>query len=520
MIILFFLTIFHHIYKYYSLGKEYTFNQTLDHFSLSDHRTFKQRYFINFDYNRSETNFPIIVYIGGESTFSQTSVEGGSIIQVAKRTHALIAGLEHRFYGKSQPFDRISSEELRYLTVDQALEDLASFVSYLRNTYCPNNTCKVLVVGGSYSGALSSWFRLYYPHLADFSWSSSAPLNIKEKFPEYDASLANTLRSYNESCYSNTKLLLSSYHQIVASQNKQKISEFYNKYSISDEVDLYSSLSVIHDVISYAVQYNKGFHLISDYCIQQSGDEPNEKALRDLSANLLKSLDQTALYLDPFSYTSENPYDDTSSMRCWTWMTCNELGWFSTTAGFLSSFINRSYYDRLCAALFDNITVGNIESVSLRYGGTKPKSSYVVFTHGTSDPWSKVGVESIDSNISQYLFKIKDGSHCEDLKAESSDDSESLRYVRNQVVDILTDWINDQCTKKCSHGTCLHDRCLCDESWSGEFCEIRVVSSIRFWQVTTTAVVIPVVIMILIGGTAWWLFKRMHEEQLLLSLRY
>lgn len=518
--ILFFLSIFQHVYKFHLLGKECKFNQTLDHFTLSNQRFFEQRCFINDNFIAHQSNFPIIVYIGGESELSSTKVEGGSIIQVANNTNALIVGLEHRFFGKSQPFDRISSKELKYLTVDQALEDLATYISYLRKTYCTNNTCKVLVVGGSYSGALSSWFRLYYPHLADFSWSSSAPVNIKEKFPEYDASLASTLRKYNEFCYTNTKLLLSSYHQIVASQNTQRIAEFFNKYSIPDSVDLYSSLSIIHDILAYAVQYNKNYQLIGEYCAHQNTDTPNEQALRDLSTTVLNRLYATIDSLDPFIYNEEDPYGDHADMRCWTWMTCNELGWFSTTAGFLSSFINKSYHQRLCATLFDNMTVGDIESVSLRYGGTKPRSTYVVFTHGLDDPWSKVGVESVDKSYSQYLFKIKGGSHCEDLSAEGKGDSEDLISVRNDVVKILTNWLKDYCAKKCDHGTCLHDKCLCEESWTGENCEIRVVSSIRFWEVATTAVVVPVTIMILIGGTAWWLFRRMHEEQFLLSLRY
>lgn len=518
--ILFFLAIFKPQYSFHSLGEDCIFNQTLDHFSLSDNRFFKQRCFINKNYYRNVSSSPIIVYIGGESSFNPSSIQKGPVVEIANKTHALIAGLEHRFYGESQPFDRLNSTTLRYLTVDQALEDLASFITHLRQTYCFNNTCSVLVVGGSYAGAFSSWFRLYYPHLANYSWSSSGPINIKKIFPEYDISLASTLRKYNESCYSNTKFLLSSYHQIVASQDPQKISEFFNKYSIPDTVDIYSSLSVIYDIFSYAIQYNKRYKLINDYCNQQSGEEPNEQALRDLSTNLLKLLDTTADSLDPFFFDDEDPFGPNAAMRCWTWMTCNELGWFATTAGFKSSFINISYFERMCSALFDNMTIGNIRSVSRRYGGTKPRSTYVVFTQGLDDPWSTVGVESIDPSNSQHLLTIKGGSHCEDLSAESDQDSEDLKTVRAKVVEILSGWLNDECDKKCMMGKCLHDRCFCEEGWSGEYCTIQVVSSIRFWQVAITALVLPVTIMILIGGTAWWLFKRMHEEQFLLSLRY
>jgi len=32
---------------------------------------------------------------------------------------------------------------------------------------------KVLVIGGSYPGAMAAWFRERYPHIATGAWSSS-----------------------------------------------------------------------------------------------------------------------------------------------------------------------------------------------------------------------------------------------------------------------------------------------------------------------------------------------------------
>ena len=41
---------------------------------------------------------------------------------------------------------------------------------------------KWLMVGGSYPGALSAWFRLKHPELADASWSSSGVILAVENF--------------------------------------------------------------------------------------------------------------------------------------------------------------------------------------------------------------------------------------------------------------------------------------------------------------------------------------------------
>ena len=78
--------------------------------------------------------------------------------------------VEHRFYGESQPCDTWELDSLRYLNSEQALADLAYFIGEMN----PDHANEVLVVGGSYPGALSAWFRERYPHLTIGSWASSA----------------------------------------------------------------------------------------------------------------------------------------------------------------------------------------------------------------------------------------------------------------------------------------------------------------------------------------------------------
>ncbi|KAF5183658.1 Serine protease [Thalictrum thalictroides] len=110
---------------------------------------------------------------------------------LAKKFGAAIISLEHRYYGKSSPFKSSTTENLRYLSSKQALFDLAVFRQYYQNSLNAKlNRSDVenpwFVFGVSYSGALSAWFRLKFPHLTCGSLASSAVVLAVYNFTEFD----------------------------------------------------------------------------------------------------------------------------------------------------------------------------------------------------------------------------------------------------------------------------------------------------------------------------------------------
>jgi pimeloyl-ACP methyl ester carboxylesterase len=254
------------LYQFVPLGTPGVFLQRIDHFDFNNTRTFSQRYFTNLTYWNKEPNSPLIVYIGGEGSMTGSRWDSGTISKLANQTHAILLGLEHRFFGESHPFDHYNTKALQYLTVSQALADLDEFIRAQRDQYSCHENCSVLVVGGSYSGSLSSWFRLYYPHVADFSWSSSAPINIKIEFPEYDEKVALDLLDLSEECYVQTKLILSRYHQGMTNDEKATVRELNETFGFPIEMNRTSMLSILADVLSYAIQYNERYGYIGPYC--------------------------------------------------------------------------------------------------------------------------------------------------------------------------------------------------------------------------------------------------------------
>lgn len=75
----------------------------------------------------------------------------------------------------------MSTKNLRYLSSEQALADLAYFIEAKKEELQISDN-KWIVFGGSYPGSLAAWFRLKYPHLANAAVASSAPLLAQINF--------------------------------------------------------------------------------------------------------------------------------------------------------------------------------------------------------------------------------------------------------------------------------------------------------------------------------------------------
>ena len=73
-------------------------------------------------------------------------------------------------------------ENLLYLSSEQALADLASFITHMSDQMSLQGA-KWIAFGGSYPGALAAWIRLKYPHLIHASVATSAPIKAQLNFP-------------------------------------------------------------------------------------------------------------------------------------------------------------------------------------------------------------------------------------------------------------------------------------------------------------------------------------------------
>ena len=102
------------------------FPNLVDHFNPRDNSTYQQRYWYNKEHFDKRSG-PVFLYICGEYTCSvpETRMFASELAAAHK---ALFVVLEHRYYGASKPFEDWSLENLRLLTVDNALADIAFFI--------------------------------------------------------------------------------------------------------------------------------------------------------------------------------------------------------------------------------------------------------------------------------------------------------------------------------------------------------------------------------------------------------
>uniref|UniRef100_A0A4W6FHF7 Serine protease 16 n=1 Tax=Lates calcarifer TaxID=8187 RepID=A0A4W6FHF7_LATCA len=138
--------------------KEGRIQQPLNHFNRQDVSTFPQRFFVNEAFWRRPDG-PVFLYIGGEGPIFEFDVLAGHHVEMAEEHGALLLALEHRFYGDSINPDGLETENLADLSSQQALADLAVFHQHMSQSFNLSSSNTWISFGGSYSGALSAWFR-------------------------------------------------------------------------------------------------------------------------------------------------------------------------------------------------------------------------------------------------------------------------------------------------------------------------------------------------------------------------
>ncbi|KAF7490169.1 Putative serine protease K12H4.7 [Sarcoptes scabiei] len=427
---------------------EQWFHQRLDHFDLTNRNLWKQRFFVNDKfYTKSKNDAPVFLQLGGEGEANPVWLKEGQVAtNYGPHFKALLLLLEHRYYGKSFPTSDMTTENLRYLTSEQALQDTANFIEFIKKEYNLTESNKWIVFGGSYSGSLAAWFRMKYPHLVAGALASSAPVEALINFADYvkvvDASLG-------EKCVAQIKSATRHLTQLL----KSKI--------IGQ--NLMSSLAGNFEGI---VQYNKdnrefegavdGNITIEVLCSIMTDVTSYEKAidrLAEVNQILMKVYETKCLdykYEKFISKMKVVEFNQTEfpGARQWTYQTCTEFGFFQTSDAAGQPFGNYfplNFYTQQCIDIFgknfnEEFIESGISFTNSYYGSKNLQVTNVIFSNGMIDPWHALGIlKSINPTAIPLL--MQETAHCADLYPSSDSDPKSLRQARKTIRTYLTKFL-------------------------------------------------------------------------------
>lgn len=145
------------------------FQQLIDHNDPSK-GTFNQSYWWSSEF-WSGPGAPVVFFTPGESAaaaytgyLKNTTITG----LFAEAIGGAVVLLEHRYWGDSSPYDVLTTENLKYLTLEQSIKDTTYFAREVRFPFDLNGTSAApgapwVAAGGSYSGALTAWTEAVDP---------------------------------------------------------------------------------------------------------------------------------------------------------------------------------------------------------------------------------------------------------------------------------------------------------------------------------------------------------------------
>ncbi|ERN16345.1 probable serine protease EDA2 isoform X2 [Amborella trichopoda] len=438
---------------YYLTDEEHWFNQTIDHFSPTDHRVFEQRYYEYLDYFRVPDG-PIFLMICGESTCNGIVNDYSAVL--AKKFGAALISLEHRYYGKSSPFNVLTTENLRFLSSKQALFDLAVFRQYYQDSLNVKwNRSNIenpwFVFGVSYSGALSAWFRLKFPHLTCGSLASSGVVLSIFNFTEFD-------KQVGVSAGPDCKGALQEITRLVEQRlldNEIAVKSLFGAEKLERNDDF---LYLLADAAVTAFQYGNPDQL----CVPLVDAKKSGKDLVDAYASYVKKYYiNTPGQLETYDrrYLGNTTLSSDSGSRLWWYQVCTEVAYFQVAPSndsIRSSKLDARYHLDLCRDVFGEDLYPDVYLTNIYYGGTRIAASKIIFTNGSQDPWRHASKQISSPDMPSCIISCHNCGHGSDMRgcpqsplnlegdAQNCTSPEAVHKVRHQIIEYMDLWLS-QC---------------------------------------------------------------------------
>lgn len=180
-----------------------------------------------------------------------------------------------------------------------------------------------VIVGGSYPGGLSAWFRSLYPELASVAWSSSGVIHAVEKFTDFDLDIYLSSLNSGSNCTETMKVLTSNIDSIFTKGDATEKKHLFDIFgNLNADIVHGDFMWFVSDIFTMGVQYGTRTMM----CDLFKSSEFNKDTMQGLADYATKLKVHVQDYdADSLSNTT---IDIQKNIRQWTYQYCTEFGWF------------------------------------------------------------------------------------------------------------------------------------------------------------------------------------------------
>ncbi|KAK5198654.1 hypothetical protein LTR92_001125 [Exophiala xenobiotica] len=434
------------------------FTQFIEHETSSSKATFQQQYQIVADHFKP--GGPILYYQQAETSLF-ACMEWTILPEWAAELGALVITLEHRFFGLSDPSNASDPvEKYQSLTLENVMLDAVNFISHVKNTTAGAKDSKVLVMGGSYGGFLTTVLKMNHPDVFYGALPFAAPLRsiganyqnpqrynwfiwLNQVYWDLSASAAGKMKHAFE--------VLGK--RIQAATDTESIAKDFGLCSVPNTTaDLQEVMGVINTV---------------QYQIPQLGFV--NPIANPTGANVEKLVNQTLLLDDPVKIinASLNMWYPSSLYPCVPWGNGESVNptlqldsfnyllckYFPLSVNevpdgtiFVPTSVQTESDPQTCMTKY-NITPSTQDRVETQYHITRDElvnAKRILFAYNEFDPTTAVGIKPLpltqDRNASRYMFTTL-SSHGEESLASYPGDRPTVVHARNLQLQTFKEWL-------------------------------------------------------------------------------
>eukprot|EP01135_Chromosphaera_perkinsii_P004480 Nk52_evm4s284 gene=Nk52_evmTU4s284 len=422
------------------------FEQKLDHFNKDDKRTFAQRYFIDTTYSSGREDAPVFFYLAGEAPMEFFEFQSVAVREWARKYEAVFVVLEHRYYGKSVPFEDFSTEHLKYLSSRQALEDAANFIVSKGLT-----RSKLVTFGCSYAGFLSANFRAKYPEMTIASVAASAPMETQFNFSGFFEHFAKVApEECSKEIHKGSLLVLDLLQSKSGREQLQRVFKPCSKLGETLEENFYFMWDITGSLGSANQFQNPPAWPLNKVCgaILHSKGNLLERYFKAYNTSLDPATASVApgkCQVNDEKQFIRNMRNISSTDRLWWFQKCTEVGFFKPVYPKRTVFFPYLAVEHIanyCTRVFGipvEMVKANVDATNAFYGGFNFPGKDVIFTNGLNDPWHLRSFyeprSSFEANNVQV--SVDDAGHCAPFTASTEEDPKTLTASREKIANFL-----------------------------------------------------------------------------------